>query len=116
MQADPVERPRILVLASGSGSNLQALIDADTRLVVLADPDEGAPAWYHDESALVYATTWYYTDPGELDCVTTTDPFPHGLYEVTHVLTAPIALPELAERYAAEPPKGEIVLLVTEIS
>ncbi len=28
MQADPVDRPRILVLASGSGTNLQALIDA----------------------------------------------------------------------------------------
>ncbi|MDP6935358.1 MAG: hypothetical protein QGG40_20730 [Myxococcota bacterium] len=86
---------------------LEALVDADTRLVVLADPDEGAPAWYHDESALVYATTWYYTDPGELDCVTTTDPFPHGLYEVTHVLTAPIALPELAEQINAQPFIGE---------
>ncbi|UZD64342.1 MULTISPECIES: phosphoribosylglycinamide formyltransferase [Marinobacter] len=28
MQADPVDKPRILVLASGSGTNLQALIDA----------------------------------------------------------------------------------------
>lgn len=28
MQADPVDTPRILVLASGSGTNLQALIDA----------------------------------------------------------------------------------------
>lgn len=28
MQADPVDRPRILVLASGSGTNLQALIEA----------------------------------------------------------------------------------------
>ena len=28
MQAEPVDKPRILVLASGSGTNLQALIDA----------------------------------------------------------------------------------------
>lgn len=28
MQADPVDKPRILVLASGSGTNLQALIEA----------------------------------------------------------------------------------------
>jgi phosphoribosylglycinamide formyltransferase-1 len=28
MQADPVDKPRILVLASGKGTNLQALIDA----------------------------------------------------------------------------------------
>ncbi|SFR41125.1 phosphoribosylglycinamide formyltransferase-1 [Marinobacter daqiaonensis] len=28
MQADPVEKPRILVLASGSGTNLQALVEA----------------------------------------------------------------------------------------
>ena len=37
MQADPVERPRILVLASGSGSNLQALLEASRERDFPAD-------------------------------------------------------------------------------
>lgn len=37
MQADPVDRPRILVLASGSGTNLQALIEASRERDFPAD-------------------------------------------------------------------------------
>lgn len=37
MQADPVDRPRIVVLASGSGTNLQALIEASRERDFPAD-------------------------------------------------------------------------------
>lgn len=57
----------------------------------------------------VYGTGWSYDTPEELDCTVQGEPFEHGLYEVTHVLTNPIASPENAELINHEPVIGDHV-------
>lgn len=57
----------------------------------------------------VYGTGWKYDEPEDLDCTVQSEPFEHGLYEVTHVLTNPIASPENAEAINHEPVIGDHV-------
>ena len=51
----------------------------------------------------VYGTGWSYEDPEDLDCTVQGEAFEHGLYEVTHVLTNPLASPANAEAINHDP-------------
>ena len=57
----------------------------------------------------VYGTGWKYDAPEDLDCTVQGQVLDHGLYEVTHVLTNPIASPENAEAINHEPVIGDHV-------
>lgn len=70
-------------IAPGAWPTLGALVDEGTTLVYL-----------HPHGDYVYSTGWQYDTPEDLDCATT--PFEGGLYEVTHVLTNPLANPDNA--------------------
>ena len=56
-----------------------------------------------------YGTGWQYDTPEELDCAVQGEAFEHGLYEVTHVLTNPIASPDNAEAINHQPVIGDHV-------
>ena len=51
----------------------------------------------------VYGTGWSYEEPEDLDCTVQGEVLEHGLYEVTHVLTNPLASPANAEAINHEP-------------
>lgn len=68
---------------------LAELLDAGTGLVTL--------------DGNVYGTGWSYEEPEDLDCVVQGEAFETGLYEVTHVLTNPLASPANAEAINHDP-------------
>ena len=57
----------------------------------------------------VYGTGWQYDAPEDLDCAVQGEAREHGLYEVTHVLTNPIASPDNAEAINHQPVIGDHV-------
>lgn len=57
----------------------------------------------------VYGTGWDYDTPEELDCTVQGEVLDGGLYEVTHVLTNPIASPDNAEWINHQPVIGDHV-------
>ncbi len=61
------------------------------------------------DERLVYGTAWDYDTPEELDCTVQGEEIDGGLYEVTHVLTNPIASPENAEAINHQPVIGDHV-------
>jgi hypothetical protein len=73
---------------------LGTMVDDGTRLVVFGDRLADDPDWFLDHNAHIFGTGWAYETPEELDCATA--PIEHGLYEVTHVLTNPLAHPDNA--------------------
>lgn len=89
---------RALTQAPGTPwPTLGELVDADRRLVVFGSGDPEDPPWLLAKSAFMYTTGWSYWEPEDLDCAITSDQLEHGLYEVTHVLTNPLASPYNAE-------------------
>ena len=86
---------------------LRTLIEDGTPLLLLGGPEEGDPSWVNSESEIKYGTHWAYEAPDELECITTSDPTEFGLYEVTHILTNPIASVENAEAINHQPLIGE---------
>lgn len=86
-----------LALARAGGTSwpsLGQMIADNTRLVTLGNRQSGDPDWFLSHSEHVFGTGWQYDTPEDLDCATS--PFEHGLYEVTHVLTNPLASPDNA--------------------
>ena len=82
---------------------LAALIDADERLVVLSDTG-GEPDWYHYTWDHAAATHWHFESTDEFRCdIERGEALPHRLYGISHFLTAPVALPTLAEEANASP-------------
>ncbi len=82
---------------------LREMIRADQRLVVFSGREDGAPDWYHASEDFIYGTPWQYETPEALDCTLDSSPIPHGLLEITHVLTNPVADPDNAERINHNP-------------
>jgi len=76
---------------------LREMIRLDQRFVVFSNREDGAPAWLHAKGDFIYGTTYHYEAPEELDCILTSAPIPHGILDVTHILTNPLANPENAE-------------------
>jgi len=76
---------------------LREMIRADRRLVVFSDREDAAPGWYHATDDFVYGNDWAFEAPEDLNCTLTGAPIPHGLLEITHVLTNPLASPDNAE-------------------
>ncbi len=76
---------------------LREMIRADRRFVVFGSPESGAPGWLHAKGDFIYGTSSHYEEPEELDCVLGGAPIPHGLLDVTHILTNPVASPDNAE-------------------
>ena len=89
---------------------LGEMIEAGQTLVVMGSPGEGEPAWMHRTSDLVYGTHWQYDTPEDLECVVSGTPIEHGLYEVTHVLTNPLASPKNAELINHDPVLSDHIL------
>lgn len=77
---------------------LGEMLSAGAQLVYFNSPVAGDPAWVLPHGDFVYGTGWSYTSVEDLDCAVQGAVLEHGLYEVTHVLTNPIASPA----YAAE--------------
>ena len=59
--------------------------------------------WLLDKDTWIYSNGWHYESPEELSCTLRSSPIPNGLYEVTHVLTSPLAHPDLAESINHQP-------------
>lgn len=76
---------------------LREMIRVDRRLVIFSDREDDAPAWYHAMDDFVYGTRWDFEAPEDLDCTLDSSPIPHGLLEITHVLTNPVSDPDNAE-------------------
>ncbi len=76
---------------------LGELLDAGGQLVYFNTPVDGDPAWVLPHGDFVYGTGWSYQRAEDLDCAVQGEVLEHGLYEVTHVLTNPIASPAYAE-------------------
>ena len=53
--------------------------------------------WLLSKADWWYSNGWYYEEPEDLDCELAEDKIMFGFYEVTHVLTNPLAHPDLAE-------------------
>jgi hypothetical protein len=86
---------------------LGALIEEHEQVLILGSPREGDPDWLLPRGELVYGTHWQYDTPEELECVVSGEAFEGGLYEVTHVLTNPIASPDNAELINHDPVLSE---------
>jgi len=84
---------------------LAELLDSGSQLVFFNSPVDGDPSWVLPQGDFVYGTGWHYLAPEDLDCAVQGDVLEHGLYEVTHVLTNPIASPA----YAAEINTAEVL-------
>jgi hypothetical protein len=93
--------------SGGRWPTLGDLIDAGTPLILMGGPAQGDPAWFNAESDIKYATHWQYDTADQLECVPTSDPIQHGLYEVTHILTNPIASVDNAQAINHEPLIGD---------
>lgn len=86
---------------------LGTMLDAGRQLVFFNDPVDGDPDWVLPPGEFVYGTGWSYTSVEDLDCTVQGAVLPHGLYEVTHVLTNPTASPAYAEQINQAPVLSE---------
>lgn len=81
---------------------LQEMIEADERMVIFGGGHPEDPPWMLPKTQHIFSTGWSYWEPEDLDCETS-GPVPEfGLYEVTHVLTNPLASPYNAEEINTE--------------
>lgn len=82
---------------------LGEMIATGRRLVVLTDHEGGALPWYHPEEGYLFDTAWGVASAAELSCDLIKPQVPHGLFELDHTLTDPLASPELAEQINHNP-------------
>jgi hypothetical protein len=92
-----------------SWPTLQELIDENKRVLLFGNPSEEDPNWLLSKSDWWYSNGWYYEEPEDLDCSLETEKVLYGFYEVTNVLTNPLAHPDLAESINNQPVIGEHV-------
>jgi len=98
LAAHPLSARAWVQVAGEPWPTVGEMLDAGSQLVFFNDPVEGDPPWVLRHGDFVYGTGWSYTRVEDLDCAVQGEVLEHGLYEVTHVLTNPIASPA----YAAE--------------
>ena len=97
LAAHPLSQRTWTQVAGEAGPPLQEMLDTGAQVVFFNSPVEGDPTWVLPHGDFVYSTGWHYLEPEDLDCEVQGEVLPHGLYEVTHVLTNPIASPAYAE-------------------
>ena len=90
-----------------SWPTLREMIEKNTRIVLFGNPRENDPKWLLSKSQWWYSNGWYYENPEDLNCDLTENMIQNGFYEVTHVLTNPLAHPDLAESINHQPMIGE---------
>jgi len=95
LSAHSLSRLRLDQAPGDRWPTLAEMIEDETTLVVL--------------DGHTYETGWSYWTPEDLDCAPTTDPARNLLYEVTHVLTNPLASPANAEQINHQPVIGDHV-------
>ena len=86
---------------------LSEMIDVDQRVLLFGERNDSDPSWLQDKDTWIYSNGWHYEAPEELDCTLRGSVVDNGLYEVTHVLTSPLAHPDLAEEINHQPLIGE---------
>ena len=89
-----------------SWPTLGELIQDEKRVLLFGSPTESDPDWLLSKTDWWYSNGWYYQEPADLDCELTEDKIMYGFYEVTHVLTNPLAHPDLAESINHQPVIG----------
>ncbi len=79
---------------------LRALVDAGTPLIVSTESDRRAtaPAWYHHAYTLAWDNPYAAKTPEDFSCDRLRGDQDNPLFLLNHFLTAPIALPSLAEQ------------------
>lgn len=83
---------------------LEALIEADTRLVVFHQGGGTEPAWYMDGyAAYVWDNDYSAESAEDFTCDRLRGSTEHALYLMNHFLTAPLASPDLAEQVNHNP-------------
>ncbi len=83
---------------------LRELVQADTRLVVFHEGGGTFHGWYMDGYAdFVWDTAYGQDRPEDMDCAPLRGDPDHDLFLMNHFLTAPIALPSLAEQVNHNP-------------
>ena len=92
-----------------SWPTLRELIQTANRVLLFGSPTENDPDWLLSKADWWYSNGWYYQEPADLDCELTEDKIMYGFYEVTHVLTNPLAHPDLAESINHQPVIGNHV-------
>jgi hypothetical protein len=88
---------------------LQELIEQDKRLLLFGSPTEDDPYWLLSKTQWWYSNGWYYEEPEDLNCDLKSEKIDNGFYEVTNVLTNPLAHPDLAESINHQPVIGNHV-------
>ncbi len=86
---------------------LGELIELDQRVLLFGSRQDSDPEWLLDKSSWIYSNGWHYEEPEDLNCELRNDQLENGLYEMTHVLTNPLAHPDLAESINHQPFIGE---------
>lgn len=82
---------------------LREMIAADERLVVFSSGTAGSPAWMHDKGRFFYGDATQAAAPEDLGCAVGEPPSEHALLTLSHVLTDPIASPDLADQVNFDP-------------
>ncbi|MEI8359779.1 MAG: hypothetical protein WCH13_14985 [Deltaproteobacteria bacterium] len=77
---------------------LRQMIDADTRLLVMAEAAGPPPAWYQYAYDLSWDTPYFFTSPAEFSCDLNRGNRDNPLFQVNHWLSTPFAEPESAEQ------------------
>ncbi len=77
--------------------SLGEMIDSGRRLVVFSGDTDG-PTWLHYGGDFIYATAWGSETVEDMTCELTKPAFPHGLFELNHNLTNPVASEDLANQ------------------
>ncbi|MCK6504973.1 hypothetical protein L6R53_16510 [Myxococcota bacterium] len=83
--------------ADGDWPTLQALIDADTRVLFTAQGGGGAAAWYAGAWDLFYDTPYSFETAADFTCDLNRGSPDNAFFLVNHWLSAPISLPEFGE-------------------
>ena len=92
--------------ATNAWPTLWEMITSERRVLLFGDRLESDPSWLLDKDAWIYSNGWHYESPEDLGCTLRNPVIESGLYEVTHVLTSPLAHPDLAELINHQPAIG----------
>lgn len=89
------------VYAHPAGSpwpTLREMIEAGTRLLVMAEASGPPPAWYHDAYELSWDTPYSFASEADFSCRLNRGSAANDLFQVNHWLSTPFSAPENGER------------------
>ncbi|WAS92204.1 hypothetical protein [Nannocystis punicea] len=84
---------RVFVYGGGEFPTLEAMIAADTRLVVTAEQGGPPPAWYHHLWDLAWDTPYSYMSPDDFSCELNRGSTENPLFLVNHWVNSVLDLP-----------------------